>query len=116
MSEELRTLAEAIVDTYNSKCDTVFPDGSSAEDDERDLLLPIAALCEEVRRETVERCAKVCRDIGITSNESYSIRMATVCAEAIERLSDEPIQAHSKSEYKRLVTQGANVVPPLQEE
>ena len=24
-----------------------------------------------------------------------------------------PIQAHSKTEYKRLVTQGANVLPPV---
>lgn len=32
--------------------------------------------------------------------------------EAIARLSPQPIQAHSKTEYKRLVVQGANVVPP----
>jgi len=25
---------------------------------------------------------------------------------------DEPIQAHDKSQYKRLITQGANVLPP----
>jgi hypothetical protein len=41
--------ADAIVDAYLEKCDRIFPDGSSAEDIERDLLNPIRQLERENR-------------------------------------------------------------------
>lgn len=57
------------------------------------------AYADEARKECIEICKRHYRALD--------------AAEAIEKLSDKyPIQAHSKTEYKRLVTQGANVLPP----
>lgn len=61
-----------------------------------------------------ERCAQVCRDQKLGQSKRYDY-IREECAEAIERLAAEapkPIQAHSKTEYKRMVAQGADVLPP----
>lgn len=46
-SADMRKRAEALIDAYYAKCDKVYPDGSTGEDHDRDLLDPIIALCAE---------------------------------------------------------------------
>src|SRR5687768_13898162 len=48
----------------------------------------------------------------MTEGDPKTAAMLVQAARMIERQPGEPRQAHSKTEYKRLKEQGANVVPP----
>lgn len=75
-AEQYRSLVDEIVFKYLDKCDTVYPDGSSAEDVERDLVNPVLDLIGSLQTpvsETAEYCegSKAYRVEGMEGEPLY---------------------------------------------